>query len=50
MTSMRSSSGRGMVVKRVGRQDEKHIRQVDRDLHEVIPEVAVLIEHLQQRR
>ena len=39
-------------VKRVGRQDEKHIRQVDRDLHEVIAEVVVLlrIEHLQQRR
>ena len=39
-------------VKRVGRQDEKHIRQVDRDLHEVIAEVVVLlcVEHLQQRR
>ena len=39
-------------VKRVGRQDEEHIRQVDRDLHEVIAEVVVLlcVEHLQQRR
>ena len=39
-------------IEGVGRQDEKHIRQVDWDLHKVIPEVAVLlrVEHLQQRR
>ena len=39
-------------VERVCRKDEKHVRQVDRDLHEVIPEVIVLlrVEHLEQRR
>ena len=52
MTSMRSSSGPGMVSTHVGRRDEQHPRQVEVDLEVVVTERVVLrrVEHLEQRR
>ena len=52
MISMRSRSGGEIVVEAVGRADEQHLRQIERQIEVVIAEVDVLfrIEHFEQRR
>ena len=51
MTSMRSRSGRGDGVQRVGRGDEENLRQVERQVQVVVAEGDVLlrIQNLQKR-
>ena len=50
MTSSRSRSGAGNPSQVVGRRDEQHLGQVERDVHVDVPEVRVLlgVEQLEQ--